>query len=208
MKEYKCFLTGSRVYGTPKEDSDLDMVILIEEEEERDYILALKDNPNAKMTMFGNINLIVVKSEDEYYAWKSATELLESKKPVTKKKAKETIKNNLETFGCWGSVAEYEEEEKPEGFLKKAVDLMQTIWMKKVNDEAWDSLKDAYKLDNNTNQVTSQNTAGPFMISKRPILYNVEGDDSDLKDAIKLASASLRNKNATDKAEEKEQNEN
>ena len=106
----KAMLTGSRVYGTPGPDSDVDLIICydtnaeygilstIEDmrvpEECQDYT-ALPDKDkvrgygpgSSKLNLrLGKLNLIVV-SKQEYEAWNQGTELLKSIKPTTKEVA-------------------------------------------------------------------------------------------------------------------------
>lgn len=66
----KAFLTGSRAYGEPTEDSDIDLVILCGEGL-HEKLLAESE---AKDTVrFGRLNLICCNSKTEYLAWAEAT---------------------------------------------------------------------------------------------------------------------------------------
>jgi len=79
------FLTGSRVYGKPNIDSDIDLVILMDEMEAFD-LAARSDKPPSTeaaihyckegilMLRFGELNLIVCTDERYYSAWKLATQ--------------------------------------------------------------------------------------------------------------------------------------
>jgi predicted nucleotidyltransferase len=87
------FLTGSRVYGTPREDSDIDLAVLMSSAE-LGALLRLAD-PEAQgheyedgvSIRFGNLNLIVFCAKDEFDAWRSATQELIARKPVTRAEA-------------------------------------------------------------------------------------------------------------------------
>ena len=73
------FITGSHAYGTPTEASDIDLVILCDEET-RSKLDELKDRYPEKMEQkpirFGRLNLIVVTSQEEYEAWKEGTDTM------------------------------------------------------------------------------------------------------------------------------------
>jgi Nucleotidyltransferase domain len=66
----KAFLTGSRVYGQPTPESDVDLVVFISEED-KETLVKLADT--ALPIRFGKLNVIALTNEDEFYAWKSAT---------------------------------------------------------------------------------------------------------------------------------------
>ncbi len=95
------FLTGSRVYGTPREDSDTDLVVYVSQAD-----LAIlratagvaapdlksKYPEKGATLMFGKLNLICVEDAAKFEAWRSATEALKARKPVTRDEAVRTIK--------------------------------------------------------------------------------------------------------------------
>lgn len=69
-KTRRPFSTGSRIYGSPTEKSDYDMVVLVEP--------SLKDKMITYLGIpfrFGDLNLILVTSEAEYDAWEEARNL-------------------------------------------------------------------------------------------------------------------------------------
>lgn len=68
----RSFLTGSRVYGTPKPDSDYDLVVDMDPETALDVRKAAGVKPGMPIR-FGVLNLIPVTSEAEYDAWLDAT---------------------------------------------------------------------------------------------------------------------------------------
>jgi predicted nucleotidyltransferase len=81
----KALLTGSRVYGTPTEESDIDMVVLVTDEEL--VRLAMLADEGDKGLKFGRLNLITVTTEKAFAVWEEGTKWLESKKPVTREQA-------------------------------------------------------------------------------------------------------------------------
>jgi hypothetical protein len=100
----KGVLTGSRVYGTPREDSDIDLVLYGSQEDlclltgESDHRF---QNPNVqhadgtyagRSLRFGNLNVIYLDdysgvNADLFSAWEAGTAFLEKIKPVTKEMA-------------------------------------------------------------------------------------------------------------------------
>jgi len=102
----KPFLTGSRVYGTPRADSDIDLVVLVTPEE-LDKLALFADVKMEEMApfedryggdaeirrslRFGKLNMICVCEDQEYHVWKDGTALLAEKKkktgPVTREEA-------------------------------------------------------------------------------------------------------------------------
>ena len=76
------FLTGSRRYGTPRRNSDIDLVVLIEEPQ---TINVLVSNSNTKLNSemsqefgsvpfkFDNLNLIVCTTQKQFDAWTKGT---------------------------------------------------------------------------------------------------------------------------------------
>lgn len=63
----KAFLTGSQVYGKPEKDSDIDLVVYVDETTKQ-KLIDLSDT--GKMPcMFGKLNLIFATNEEEYGAW-------------------------------------------------------------------------------------------------------------------------------------------
>lgn len=75
------FITGSRRYGTPRDDSDLDLVIYCPNYQTERAIRAAtgkKLTPKAmkQPVRFGNLNLIIVRTPQEWTAWYSGTEMM------------------------------------------------------------------------------------------------------------------------------------
>ena len=102
------FPTGSRVYGTPREDSDWDMVCWCPEERDLDRLVwvasVLRGGTKAKASRdlegehhvdystadvsaclyIGNLNIIAVTDKKEFELWRDATRLLMRMRPVTR----------------------------------------------------------------------------------------------------------------------------
>ena len=99
-KPLKSFLTGSRVYGEPREDSDIDLVI----HGDNDLLssLLLNSETGEMPLRFGKLNLIVL-SSDTFEAWKKGTDELIADyrlgKPSSRDEAVAVIKRHLEEIG-------------------------------------------------------------------------------------------------------------
>ena len=101
------FITGSRAYGTPKYDSDIDLVVLMPADElealieiqgtletKHENIYSLDDTGNkvpSHSFKFGRLNLICFTDPKEFAGWQAATVLLKSQRPVTRDYAIKTI---------------------------------------------------------------------------------------------------------------------
>lgn len=95
----RAFITGSQVYGTPNEDSDIDLVILVDgdvESHDALELLAAKGEPvlagaedyGDHLTIrFGDLNLIVFTDEVPFEAWRKTTNELIARRPVTRDEA-------------------------------------------------------------------------------------------------------------------------
>ena len=77
----KAFMTGSRVYGTPRPDSDHDMVIRCTLDEQID--LELRSDHDKKI-LFGDLNIITCIVDWQFNAWYEGTQRLTDIKPVTR----------------------------------------------------------------------------------------------------------------------------
>lgn len=88
----KALFTGSRVYGTPRADSDLDMVLLVSKEE-HELLKELCDSPGrsdrktSSSFKFGMLNIIAVENPKDYKAWRIGTKKLKRIAPVTRASA-------------------------------------------------------------------------------------------------------------------------
>ena len=86
------YLTGSHAYGTPRADSDVDLVVHIPLGHEAAVLLknashVCFDGPSSMSLMFGRLNLIVFREIDEFDKWREVTDALASKAPVTRDEA-------------------------------------------------------------------------------------------------------------------------
>lgn len=107
MLTYERFCTGSRVYGTTREDSDLDVVCLcsgreflklwrssdtLKEEFENNGISESTEYPPEDQSLrFGKLNLLCFESSLKFAAWKEGTRNLIARRPVTRDEAIEEL---------------------------------------------------------------------------------------------------------------------
>lgn len=85
-------VTGSRKYGIPRDDSDIDLVVHLTEEDlqrlasqaESVSLANVNSGYNGASLRFGNLNLIAVTEKRTFDAWKNGTQFLSAIKPVTK----------------------------------------------------------------------------------------------------------------------------
>jgi hypothetical protein len=103
IRMFGAFVTGSRVYGEPTYDSDVDLVVLVDEptlelllaviNEQRgmqaEATASATDNPEALSASlnFGCLNLLCVTSPIAYGIWKLGTEKLTELAPVPRNDA-------------------------------------------------------------------------------------------------------------------------
>lgn len=78
------FITGSTAYGTPREDSDVDMVVMLSPEE-AEALNELGENVDESVhysgaaglaIRLGKLNLIVVTSLERYRSWRAGTDAM------------------------------------------------------------------------------------------------------------------------------------
>lgn len=88
------FITGSRAYGTPREDSDIDLVISVSPADSE--ILWRLTEETTGSVRFGRLNLIICEQEDpektpiKFFTWRRVTDALKALsliKPVTRDEA-------------------------------------------------------------------------------------------------------------------------
>ena len=88
MIERPAFLTGSKAYGTPTDDSDTNIVVLVSE--------IWEQNP---MLHIGDLSVHLVFSNEEWDAWRAATERMIGWKnqgwPVPKEQARLEVQNEI-----------------------------------------------------------------------------------------------------------------
>jgi hypothetical protein len=84
------FITGSYAYGVPRDGSDVDLVILCDEDTS-DILRALSDQPSEgsanSQIRFGRLNIIDVNDPEVYAAWVVGTSGLKAHAPVTRETA-------------------------------------------------------------------------------------------------------------------------
>ena len=79
------FLTGSRIYGTPSENSDIDLVVLMNQTE-------IEMLSSKFPIRFEKLNIIAVNNAHEFSLWKEAMELCVNEMPVSRDRAIEIHK--------------------------------------------------------------------------------------------------------------------
>lgn len=110
----KAFVTGSRKYGTARDDSDIDLVVFVESD---DDIMALdkmhvcakgprllsmtsRENGGLHTYRFGDLNLMAVTKEEWYRVWKEGTEeCMQQELPITREQAVEIFKKHEKEKG-------------------------------------------------------------------------------------------------------------
>lgn len=86
----KSYITGSRAYGTPREDSDIDLVIAVNEHDYR-LLWAFADKDQKRLD-YGKLNLVAFnldlpEESARFERWLKVHESLVARKPVTKDEA-------------------------------------------------------------------------------------------------------------------------
>lgn len=92
-------LGGSRVYGKPNKDSDLDLVLWLPNSMQRQIVRKEGDETGDDTVRYGNLNIILPNNAKEFSVWLYGIELLKQHKPVTRDKAVETFDNLRMTMG-------------------------------------------------------------------------------------------------------------
>lgn len=93
----KIILTGSRAYGKPTEDSDIDLVLLSETDEDSILFQILRSQGNRieedsdskfyTNLRFGKLNLILCENPCTFRVWEEGTKLLQRFMPVAREQA-------------------------------------------------------------------------------------------------------------------------
>lgn len=82
------FITGSRAYGTPREDSDIDLVVFCSAE---DAATLWDLRGDSQTVRYGRLNLVVFSDTDSgrrnYARWKAVTDELRERSPVSRDEA-------------------------------------------------------------------------------------------------------------------------
>lgn len=97
---FPAILTGSHAYGTPKPESDVDLVIRVTDPDTLDAIINAADPPTddpvhkpsavqfrTASFRFGTLNLIIAHTDDQYAQWAEGTRILRERAPVTREQA-------------------------------------------------------------------------------------------------------------------------
>jgi hypothetical protein len=102
MSSATSFVTGSRAYGTPREDSDIDLAVCVSS---KDLELLMGGQPTgdaqyqegtrSTSLRFGKLNLLAFVNRADFDAWMVANEMLKKQRPVTRERAVQTIKAAL-----------------------------------------------------------------------------------------------------------------
>jgi len=93
MSDTKAFLTGSHAYGTPHEQSDIDLVILCDEET-RLKLRSLANRHNGQIR-FGGLQVLAFSNEAVFSAWKTINDQLITRKPVERDDAVQCFKSGI-----------------------------------------------------------------------------------------------------------------
>lgn len=100
--EMNAYITGSRAYGTPREDSDIDLVIAAPQKD-CELLWGQKDLSSASVR-YGRLNLVVFASDTDigkanYAKWKAVHDALVAESPVTREYAIQKFQSvGLEQF--------------------------------------------------------------------------------------------------------------
>lgn len=108
------FLTGSRVYGSPQADSDIDLVVRVDETTAG--LLRLLSG-NKDTVRFGKLNVILCTTDKEFAVWKLGTEQLRYARnagnpPVDKYMAKEAFDHLRSLIGLLDEYRQAKEEDR------------------------------------------------------------------------------------------------
>ena len=76
------FITGSHAYGSPGPKSDVDLVVLLSRQI-KNILNLYNENHETIAIRFGKLNIIPILTEQEYDAWKEATEQMAEVKRKT-----------------------------------------------------------------------------------------------------------------------------
>ena len=91
------FITGSRAYGTPRPDSDLDIAVLCDNNANLLWQLTEKDRNSCR---FGKLNLITFTNKNNFERWRKVTNDLIKRAPVTRDVAIKAFQDaNFNSYG-------------------------------------------------------------------------------------------------------------
>lgn len=118
----KAFITGSHAYGKPTEDSDVDLVVRVDEQTRSDLVCLLHQGKSSSEKDYtdgvlqfkvATLNLILCVSDEQYAAWAIGTEQLKAIRPVTRDFAVETFKR------LFGAIPKLEAPKEPPQLLAR-----------------------------------------------------------------------------------------
>lgn len=95
----RAFLTGSRAFGTPTPESDVDVVVLMDKPEMAKLVSQAEESErsgdygNGQSLRFGRLNLIVVNTEEQFGLWRDSTDECLAMKPVSKEAAAQLFRS-------------------------------------------------------------------------------------------------------------------
>ena len=105
----RAFVTGSRAYGTPRKDSDIDLVVFVTEADLKRLqdFCELSGHEQAELDVeyisaggtplrFGELNLLCVTDERKYNVWRKGT--VELKRRVKRKGKSQSREHAIEFF--------------------------------------------------------------------------------------------------------------
>lgn len=92
------FITGSRAYGKPGVHSDVDLVVRVDQ---ITYEKLLALNGGKEPILFGELNLILCRTDEEWAVWKLGTRAMERSphKPYNRDQAKHVLDGYREQVG-------------------------------------------------------------------------------------------------------------
>lgn len=98
------FLTGSRVYGTPTDESDIDLVVRMNDGDIEDLKMLCGEDLHEYggehcSLHFGTLNLIICADDMRFESWRKGTEELIRRAPVTREEAVEHFQSLFEEEG-------------------------------------------------------------------------------------------------------------
>lgn len=105
------FLTGSQVYGTPTEESDVDLVVQMTADEMdklahfSEGTISFDEYGCGRSFRFGKLNVIAISGDRLFELWKESTEACKAIKPVTKAEAKAIFQKREIAFKSQGAAA-------------------------------------------------------------------------------------------------------
>lgn len=112
-KERLPFVTGSQAYGYVHPDSDVDVVVLMEEDEDRQRLFDYVDrSKNVRTGVYNwrcgysvrlhDVNFLVCETTEEYDCWREGTEQCVSEAPIQRRRAVQVFDDHRMWYGFFG----------------------------------------------------------------------------------------------------------